>query len=1557
MNTALQLMKELLTSFFVEHDIKKVLDTLSNDIYACGFANDMVVNGLADGRTLLTNKNYGEYQKYRLSFFDEKELGTSGAEVGFSLSYQSITVKYRVTGMTITENGKEKLRSLHFSIISADHKPTLFHDMHLAKDMKSRQQLLNETVAGGMMGGYIEPGFPFYFIDEQMLEYLGYQTEEEFVVDIDGLVENCMHPEDKKYVADEVERQISVSGMYKVDYRMKKKNGNYIWVHDVGKKSIVDDGREAIISVCYDVSKEKANRIFLENLMDNMDAELGIYTVDGTSKRIIPVYLSEKMGSKLNISAEDYIARYGKNSLECIHPMDRERVWKEIYRTAYESLPGTVSFRALTKTGDSVWLNAIYSRFGEKDGLPVVQAMFMKTSDQYDLQQLTLENDSLGIYVADINTQELYFANNTCFNLHGIDPCDYAGKKCHEIFFQCSHICEMCWLNSKEPLTGEGIYIHPDEDHVLAITLEQRKWNGRDVLAVYSNDVTELNRLQVKLNEANSQLQTILENAPSGVCLYRWDGKKLNPLRVNSGFSALYGIDGYTMMAETDGTNYEMVHPDDLPGLQAYMHEVLQSPARDMFYRYRTWNVEKKSYIWLSVHGNSMQQDDGSLLVYITYTDVTKENEIQDNLIDSKNAASVAIQYGRLGLWSYDLDTRQLEQKFSREGAYGYDIIAENIPDSYIESGVIYSEDVKQYRHCYEKILNGAAKSECLVRVFDREEKTFFWTRIYLVRQADTRDGKRKAIGFSIDVDKEMRSIEQLTNAQTELQRNHETMEAACEFAKIWVFTYNLDKGVVFTDSKLQTEFMFPRVLPEFPESAFEYDLILPEYRETYLNAFHKLHDEEKTVDFDIQTKLVDGNVHWVRFRGELLSNEKGCDRIAAVSAQIIDTEKAMEARIKVERKRLYEGVDNMQLFYAADLSNNRIIDSDESFRSKVQKEDSLSYEEIVEVGSNVIFDAVKKEEYRKSHNREKLIQNYKDGEIQGQGEYYVTNFNGKVLWIKLSYHLLQDPVTGHICLYEYVYDTSTEKLLDAFISIVLEERVECVGSLDLVTGDYQILEINPDTGKPRSRTVDYRKTAEEYARIKMNEDEGKAYIASCSMEAIRENARLHKESIHQVVVNGKKEYKKCNAYFAADDERLCILTRSDITELIVGEEKKREELAKALQAAEAATQIKTEFLSRMSHEIRTPMNAIMGMTAIAQDNKSDFLQVSDCLSKIESSSKYLLTLINDILEMSRIESGNAKLTKEKFDFAELISEIRTVIEPLAKKSKIRLEISNHTGNGSYYGDCIRIQQIMINLIGNAIKFTKEYGRVRFGVSETKNSDSMTTFEFLVEDTGIGMTEDFMQKMFEPFTQEDSTTTSKYGGSGLGLAISKSLIEAMGGTIAAESMVGIGTNFTVDIPLERVQSSILLHTNKAKTMSEADIESILSNRRILVAEDHPMNVMVAKRLLERKGMIITVAENGKIAVDTFRHSAPHEYDAILMDIRMPVMDGLEATRQIRALERPDAKSISIIAMTANALEEDRNNSKTAGMNDHLAKPIEPKIMYQTLAEQIAREKV
>lgn len=414
-------------------------------------------------------------------------------------------------------------------------------------------------------------------------------------------------------------------------------------------------------------------------------------------------------------------------------------------------------------------------------------------------------------------------------------------------------------------------------------------------------------------------------------------------------------------------------------------------------------------------------------------------------------------------------------------------------------------------------------------------------------------------------------------------------------------------------------------------------------------------------------------------------------------------------------------------------------------------------------------------------------------------------------------------------------------------------------------------------------------------------------------------------------------------------DGSLCTITLAhDITD----RKYKNLELQKALNAAQEATRAKSEFLSRMSHEIRTPMNAIIGMTAIAQENKSDFMQVSDCLSKIDLSSHYLLTLLNDILEMSRIESGTTSIKTGEFDFNVLMEGIQTIVEVIAVQHEIRYECVNHANLDYHYiGDRLRIQQIIVNIITNAIKFTKRGGRVRFSVTCEEAANDKMNFHFTIEDTGIGMSEEFMKRMFKPFTQEDGSNTSRYQGSGLGLAISRNLIELMSGTITADSFVGVGTTFRIMLPLKRVKKGYSYSNAKKKDASLQDI-AMLKGCRILVAEDHPMNVMIAKRLLEDKGMVVTIADNGKMAIDMFNASDINYYCAILMDIRMPVMDGIEATRQIRRLRREDASTIPIIAMTANALDEDRKMTREAGMDAHLAKPFDPKQLFKTLMEWI-----
>lgn len=546
-------------------------------------------------------------------------------------------------------------------------------------------------------------------------------------------------------------------------------------------------------------------------------------------------------------------------------------------------------------------------------------------------------------------------------------------------------------------------------------------------------------------------------------------------------------------------------------------------------------------------------------------------------------------------------------------------------------------------------------------------------------------------------------------------------------------------------------------------------------------------------------------------------------------------------------------------------------------------------------------------------------------------------------------------------------------------------------------------------------------------------------------------------------------------------------MTRTDVTDVVHQEQKQKDKLAAALVAAEQANAAKSDFLSRMSHEIRTPMNAIIGMSTIAAQSIGNDELVADCISKIGISSRFLLSLINDILDMSRIESGKMLLKNEKIPTEEFLGGINTICYAQAVSKNVEFEcVIDPVLDDYYIGDAMKLQQVLINILSNAIKFTKEHGKVTFSVTQRKKVKEMAVLRFVINDTGIGMSEEFMQHIFEPFSQESTGNTSLYGGTGLGLAISKSIVDMMGGKIFVRSIKGIGTEFTVDVNLgvaeeeklrhrlkkedynfshlktlvvdddvavcesaivtlkeigvnaqwvdsgrkaiARVQAlwekgkyydmilidwkmpemdgietarrirrivgedvtiiiitaydwAVIEHEAKlagvnllmskpmfkssfisafSRALGEKEEQEKLSEKvhydftgkRILLAEDNRINTEVAVMLLEDKGFAVDTVENGLKALEVFSKSEEGQYDAILMDIRMPLMDGLTAANNIRHLSNKDAEKIPIIAMTANAFEDDIEKSKMAGMNAHLAKPIDPERLYQTLYDFI-----
>lgn len=395
-------------------------------------------------------------------------------------------------------------------------------------------------------------------------------------------------------------------------------------------------------------------------------------------------------------------------------------------------------------------------------------------------------------------------------------------------------------------------------------------------------------------------------------------------------------------------------------------------------------------------------------------------------------------------------------------------------------------------------------------------------------------------------------------------------------------------------------------------------------------------------------------------------------------------------------------------------------------------------------------------------------------------------------------------------------------------------------------------------------------------------------------------------------------------------------------------EQEYQRNLLKAAEKAEAANQAKTEFLQRMSHDIRTPINGIRGMVDVGDYYYDDLKKQSECRNKIREASNILLELVNEVLDMSKLESGEIFLEEKPFNIDEVIQEVCDVVDQLAKERKIQVDMDlGPIQHMNLVGSAMHLKRLLMNVLSNAVKYNKDHGSIHLSCRELP-SDQMETaaFEFICEDSGIGMSEDFQKHIYEPFTQEKKGGASKFGGTGLGMPITKKLVEKMGGNITFESESGIGTTFTITIPFK-----INAEVEQCEDTQELSLHA-LDGFHILLVEDNELNMEIAEFSLQNAGAKITKAWNGQEAVEIFQASSIGDFDVILMDVMMPVMNGYEATKNIRSLSREDAKTIPIIAMTANAFSEDKIKAEEAGMNEHIAKPINMKLLLRIVSKLV-----
>lgn len=471
------------------------------------------------------------------------------------------------------------------------------------------------------------------------------------------------------------------------------------------------------------------------------------------------------------------------------------------------------------------------------------------------------------------------------------------------------------------------------------------------------------------------------------------------------------------------------------------------------------------------------------------------------------------------------------------------------------------------------------------------------------------------------------------------------------------------------------------------------------------------------------------------------------------------------------------------------------------------------------------------------------------------------------------------------------------------------------------------------------------------YTKLAADETAAEKFSLPVILSRLAEKPQGYEFTLPYLANDGSEKNKQINVLWGDEGHHTICLVRCDVTDIISAEKNSRSVLQNALDLAQEANRAKTDFLSAMSHDIRTPMNAIIGMTDLALDDLDNRQHLSEYLDIIKSSSSHLLTLINDILDMSRIEKGKLKLARTSFNLSVEIDRFCSRYQLLMDKNSLNFLHNAELLHCNCIGDTAQLQRIWDNLVSHACKFTPPGGTVTFSACELpSDNERLGWYKFTISDTGIGIDSESLQHLFDPFFRSSDVISKHIEGSGLGLAIVKNIVDYKGGTISVTSRQGEGTTFTVTLPLHFDTAAEHPVEKPTHTFGSADFD--FSGKSLLLAEDHPINQKVAELILEKTGAAVTIVENGLQCTELFTGSAKGSFDAILMDIQMPVMNGYEAAQAIRSSTHPQSATIPIIAMTANAFAEDIKNALSAGMNAHIAKPIDPQKLYETLAAYI-----
>lgn len=721
------------------------------------------------------------------------------------------------------------------------------------------------------------------------------------------------------------------------------------------------------------------------------------------------------------------------------------------------------------------------------------------------------------------------------------------------------------------------------------------------------------------------------------------------------------------------------------------------------------------------------------------------------------------------------------------------------------------------------------------------------------------------------------------------------------------------------------------------------------------------LREKREKHELEYRLKRGTGGYIWVKVKFSVIRCEDGDARVY-VDYHDITAEKRMKEQLNQQYKeRIYQhylsaGPDALILGHC-NVTKNKIHEIVDHTNSGLLEAFGDVREAFFKgIGTFIEEESERKEFYSKYLN-EPTLRAYESDIKEIIMSCFIKFPNQKVgKYVQFKVTLVETPDTGDLTGILTIKDITEKTIREKIFMQLSSINYDLVANVNLFTDTYEIIS-GGDENISEKAGINSERIRKVIAETVIQSEREKHY-ASDMLNPVTMLERLKKMKSYSFiysVYNTKGEIRTKNMTVTAIDMRLgrvCFI-RSDVTDVLLAERKAKEDLEKALTAAKKANRVKSDFLSSMSHDIRTPMNAIVGMTTLALANIKDADKTEEYLHKISLSSQHLLSLVNDILDMSQIEQAKIHLNHQKIRIEELIAHISSIMTSSAENAGLRFKIE--TGNFEkvrFQGDGLRIKQILINLLSNAFKFTMEGGSVLFRTEEiAPKKEKHVRYCFSIRDTGIGMSEEFQNHLFEPFIRNDKVL--KVEGTGLGLSITKGLVDLMGGEIRVSSKLKEGTEFQVELEFEIVEDT---EDERLGETSEIIEEEDLSGYHFLLVEDNEINSEILGEILRMRGATFTLKTDGLQAVNEFKNSKPGTYDAIFMDIQMPVMNGYEATREIRKSDHPDAKTMIILAMTANAFAEDVHAALEAGMDGHIAKPVDIKLLYSTISTMLKKGK-